>query len=80
MNFRPCKLTIGECAYTVDAAKNVICYRSPLGYVRPENEREMVLAEVKRRRHNNARKFRDQTMRDIGMVKVRGNLGGTYWE
>ena len=78
--FRPCKLTIGECSYTVDAAKNVTCYRSPLGYIAPSNERELVLAEVTRRRRNNARRFRDQTMRDLGMVKVRGNLGGTYWE
>lgn len=39
-----------------------------------------VLAEVKRLRHNKARRSRDQAMRDLGMVKVRGALGGTYWE
>ena len=26
------------------------------------------------------RKLRDNAMRDIGMVKVRGAMGGTYWE
>lgn len=26
------------------------------------------------------RKSRDQAMRDLGLVKVRGALGGTYWE
>lgn len=28
----------------------------------------------------NALGTRDQAMRDMGMVKVRGALGGTYWE
>lgn len=41
---------------------------------------EKVLAEVKRLRHNKARRERGQSMRDLDMVKVRGNLGGTYWE
>lgn len=27
-----------------------------------------------------ARRERDQAMRDCGLVKVRGALGGTYWE
>ena len=27
-----------------------------------------------------ARHERDQIRRDCGLVKVRGNLGGTYWE
>lgn len=26
------------------------------------------------------RRAKDQALRDLGMVKVRGNLGGTYWE
>lgn len=29
---------------------------------------------------NTARKERDAAMRDCGLRKVRGNLGGTYWE
>ena len=27
-----------------------------------------------------ARKERDQAMRDLGLTKVKGALGGTYWE
>lgn len=27
-----------------------------------------------------AKRERDQAMRDMGLVKVRGNLGGTYWK
>ena len=37
----------------------------------------IAIARVKAGRN---RRERDQAMRDIGMVKVRGNLGGTYWE
>jgi hypothetical protein len=41
----------------------------------------VVLAEDnKRAMRNKARRDRDQVMRDMGMVKVRGALGGTYWE
>jgi len=29
---------------------------------------------------NARRRDRDQAMRDLGMKKVHGNLGGTYWE
>ena len=32
------------------------------------------------KKRNTARRLRDQAMRDIGMKKVRGGLGGTYWE
>lgn len=32
------------------------------------------------KRKNEARRERDQAYRDCGMVKVRGALGGTYWE
>jgi hypothetical protein len=29
---------------------------------------------------NKARKARDEAMKSIGMIKVKGNNGGTYWE
>lgn len=38
------------------------------------------LKEEKRKQRNKARRERDQVMRDLGMKKVRGNLGGTHWE
>jgi hypothetical protein len=26
------------------------------------------------------RRAKEQAMKDLGLIKVRGNLGGTYWE
>ena len=37
-------------------------------------------AEIARIRKNKARRERDQVMRDCGLVRVRGALGGVYWE
>lgn len=34
----------------------------------------------KRQAQRQARRVRAQVMRDLGLVRVRGNLGGTYWE
>jgi hypothetical protein len=34
----------------------------------------------KKDRKNKARRERDQAMRDLGLVRVRGALGGVYWE
>lgn len=36
--------------------------------------------QARRKRARRARKEREQALRDLGLVKVRGNLGGTYWE
>jgi len=36
--------------------------------------------EIKRQKRNQQRKAREQALRDMGLVKVRGNLGGNYWE
>ena len=41
---------------------------------------DMAEASGKRLRRNALRRERDQVMRDCGLVKVRGALGGTYWE
>ena len=38
---------------------------------------KIFLARVKA---NRARKARDQAYKDCGMTKVKGSLGGTYWE
>jgi hypothetical protein len=35
---------------------------------------------AKRKKRNDARKERDDVMRSCGLVKVKGALGGTYWE
>lgn len=86
MNFRACKLTFNDKQYHVNAQRVVAQVTSdPLGFGQAyrlcdDIESDLVLAEVKRLRHNKARRSRDQAMRDLGMVKVRGALGGTYWE
>jgi len=36
--------------------------------------------QAKKDKRNAARRGRDQAMRDCGLVKVRGALGGIYWE
>lgn len=35
---------------------------------------------LRRERINRNRRERDSCLRDLGLVKVRGALGGTYWE
>ncbi len=37
-------------------------------------------AEPKRRARRIRRHERDDTMRSLGLTKVRGAMGGTYWE
>lgn len=39
-----------------------------------------IQAKVKRRAANRRRRERAAVVRDLGLVKVRGSLGGTYWE
>lgn len=46
---------------------------------REEETPEMKRAE-KARKARERRKAREQAMRDCGLVKVRGALGGIYWE
>lgn len=43
-------------------------------------ERMQGREDVRKLKARIARRERDQAMRDMGMVKVRGALGGTYYE
>ena len=36
--------------------------------------------QIKQSEANLRRHEREQAMRDLGLTKVRGSLGGTYWE
>lgn len=45
----------------------------------PACERGVRDAE-KRRKRTEDRKARDEAMRSLGLVKVRGAMGGMYWE
>lgn len=38
------------------------------------------LAFKRRKRAHEARKAKDAAMRSLGLTKVRGAMGGTYWE
>ncbi len=42
------------------------------------NEQEK--AALKRQKRAAARREREEVMRSLGLTRVRGNLGGTYWE
>lgn len=37
-------------------------------------------AEAKRLAKNKARRDRNALLRDLGLTRVRGNMGGIYWE
>lgn len=45
---------------------------------------DSIRSENKRRKQNAKaranRKAREEVLRDLGLVKVKGALGGTYWE
>jgi hypothetical protein len=68
-----------ECTFEEFVAALSPADRSAMEHANEQN-RLACIAESKRIKRNARRRARDQAMRDIGMVKVRGNLGGTYWE
>ena len=45
-----------------------------------ESKVPQLFKELARQRKNAARRMRDQAYRDCGLVRVRGALGGVYWE
>jgi hypothetical protein len=53
----------------------------PVGaVVSPEERKAARQAMLRRVRRNTARRAKDDVMRSLGLVRVRGALGGTYWE
>jgi len=42
--------------------------------------RRVETERCKRDRRNRLRREREQALRDLGLKKVKGALGGTYWE
>lgn len=44
------------------------------------SDADFAKARQRKERARKQRRERDQVMRDLGMVKVRGAMGGTYWE
>lgn len=47
---------------------------------RLQNGGKVTRCECAKCRKNRARRERDQAMRDLGLKRVRGALGGVYWE
>lgn len=45
-----------------------------------EEQERLRKAKAKRDRKNQARRERDAIRRDLGLTRVRGALGGVYWE
>lgn len=58
--------------------KKGVVVESEYGRFATKEEAEKELA--KRKKRNQARKDRDDVLRSCGLKKVKGNLGGTYWE
>jgi hypothetical protein len=81
---KPCKVTVNGKKYVVDqhSVVKIQVYQDTeavLDYCDKE-ESEMVIKEVKRIRHNRARQAIHQAYLDCGMVRVKGSLGGVYYE
>lgn len=51
----------------------------PVAVVMEENVSSNV-SSVEKIKRKNFRKMRNQAMRDLGLTKVKGSLGGIYWE
>jgi len=53
----------------------------PVGaVVSPEGRKAARKAMLRRVRRNAARRAKNEVVRSLGLVRVRGALGGTYWE
>lgn len=50
------------------------------GENRCDRERCQAAADKPKRKRKRKPSARDEAMRSLGMVKVRGAMGGTYWE
>ena len=72
----------GARQWSVNVRTGVASYQEDGVTVYPDHETEAkVVAKVRARvRGQSTRKAKDQIRRDMGLVKVRGALGGIYWE
>lgn len=66
-------------SYRLNRATGVVATRDG-EYPDDETAARVRQAVAARDRSAAARRERDSVMRSLGMIKVRGNLGGTYWE
>jgi hypothetical protein len=81
MTFKPCKLCYQDQDYRIDSEGRVYWQSRPVEKrIIDEEFLKDLFAEVARRRRNKTRRERDEAYRSCGLVKVRGALGGVYWE
>lgn len=57
-----------------ETKRAALAFRNEWLYANPD------ALQVPKLSNDSPRRVRDQAQRDLGMVKVRGALGGTYWE
>ena len=81
MRCKPCKVTYQGTRYVIASDGTVAV--SSTGYCCSLVEDELatrVRAEAQRQRHNRNHRERHQAMTDLGLKRVRGSLGGVYYE
>ncbi len=66
-------------SYNVNVRTGIVC-RTDGEYPDAETHDRILRAVQSRMKAQRGARERDQMLRDCGLVKVRGNLGGTYWE
>ena len=78
---RPCKITVEGKLYRRDELGVVRVSDAPGSFVPVDEETAArVRAAIRRSRARIGRRGREEALRSCGLVKVRGALGGTYWE
>ena len=83
MTCRPCRVTYQGTRYAIDGAGNVAIAAVGDSDAQPIADAALAKAvrhEASRQRRNRNARERHQAMLDVGLVRVRGGLGGVYYE
>ena len=83
MTCHPCRVTYQGTRYAIDGAGNVTIAAAgdeAIQFVTDSTLARAVRHEATRQRRNRNARERHQAMLDLGLVRVRGGLGGVYYE
>lgn len=85
MTCKPCRVTYQGTRYQINKDGSVWIIHGAIGSLytsnpEPEAFAHVVRTEAARQRRNRNRRERHQAMTDLGLKRVRGNLGGVYYE
>ena len=83
MTCHPCRVAYQGTRYAIDGAGNVVIAAVGDGDAQPITGATLAKAirhEASRQRRNRNARERHQAMLDLGLVRVRGGLGGVYYE